>query len=99
MNYTLITGASGGIGKELAEIAEADEQHLLLVARSAKKLQKVQQELQDKYTVDIQIYACDLTQSDAVLDLYHFTSKEDLILVAWFHLWIKSTLTWSMRKA
>ncbi len=44
-NYTLITGASSGIGFELAKLFAKDKHNLILVARSEKKLLEIKDEL------------------------------------------------------
>jgi uncharacterized protein len=46
MSTALITGASGGIGYELAKLFARDGHHLVLVARGGDKLAKVAAELQ-----------------------------------------------------
>jgi short-subunit dehydrogenase len=46
MSTALITGASGGIGYELAKVFARDHHNLVLVARSADKLAQVATELQ-----------------------------------------------------
>ena len=48
----LITGASGGIGLELARIFSREKYRLVLVARSAEKLQEIKKELEPS-SVDI----------------------------------------------
>src|SRR5215471_7122183 len=60
MPTVLITGASGGIGYELARLFARDHHHLMLVARSADKLAQVAQELQP--TVSVKTIALDLGQ-------------------------------------
>ncbi len=47
-NYVLITGASGGIGYELAKIFKRDGYNLMLVARNKEKLKRVVDKLDDK---------------------------------------------------
>jgi short-subunit dehydrogenase len=55
----LITGASGGIGYELAKLFARDHHNLLLVARSADRLATVAAELQP-HGVNIKTMALDL---------------------------------------
>ena len=47
-NIALITGASGGIGMELARIHAAKGNDLVIVARSENKLQELRLELVKK---------------------------------------------------
>lgn len=61
----LITGASYGIGECLAERLADTGAHLLLVARTAEKLQEVQQRVAAKGG-RADIFACDLTNRDDV---------------------------------
>lgn len=56
----LITGASGGIGLELARIHAKKGFDVVLVARSRDKLESVQQELQREYGVTVHVLAEDL---------------------------------------
>src|SRR5579864_3506920 len=60
----LITGASGGIGYELAKLFARDHYNLVLVARSADKLAQVATELQ-AHNVTIKTIALDLAQLPA----------------------------------
>jgi FlaA1/EpsC-like NDP-sugar epimerase len=50
-SVALITGASGGIGYELAKLFARDHYNLVLVARSADKLNLVAAELQGQFGV------------------------------------------------
>jgi uncharacterized protein len=61
MPTVLITGASGGIGYELAKLFARDHHHLVLVARSADKLAQVAAELQPT-GVSVKTIALDLGQ-------------------------------------
>src|SRR5215472_1456051 len=53
MGTVLITGASGGIGYELAKLFAKDRHHLVLVARSAEKLTQFAGELQRQFEVKV----------------------------------------------
>ena len=55
----LITGASGGIGYELAKLFACDHHNLVLVARSADKLTQVATELQ-AHNISVKTIALDL---------------------------------------
>ena len=69
MNYTLITGASAGIGEVFAkELAHAGN-NLILVARRKEKLEALAQELIAQYGVAVEILVVDLmsTESSSVI--------------------------------
>ncbi len=61
MEWTFISGATGGIGKAFAEAVAKKGGALYLTARSIEKLTDLKTELQKKYPVDIRLFACDLT--------------------------------------
>jgi short-subunit dehydrogenase len=56
----LITGASGGIGLELAKLFARDGYNLVLVARSADKLRQISGELQSQFGIKVNGIALDL---------------------------------------
>jgi short-subunit dehydrogenase len=58
----LITGASSGIGGELAKLFAADGSSLVLVARREDRLQKLAQELRDEHGTDARVLPGDLAQ-------------------------------------
>jgi len=61
----LITGASGGIGYELAKLFAADKYNLVLVARSADKLTEIANDLQRQHGITIKTAALDLSLPDS----------------------------------
>lgn len=61
----LITGASSGIGYEFAKIFAREGYDLVLVARNEPALQKLADELKQKYGTTVKVIAKDLSQPDA----------------------------------
>ncbi|MDR1757646.1 MAG: SDR family oxidoreductase [Bacteroidales bacterium] len=68
--YVLITGASGGIGYELAKIFAVHKHNLILVARSEKKLLQIKEELEKKHDVSIVVMPKDLSANNSVTELF-----------------------------
>src|SRR5262245_47998532 len=66
--FTLVTGASSGIGVELARQAAADGRNLILVARNANALQALADELHP--TVRVHVIAADLSQAGAAQEIH-----------------------------
>jgi uncharacterized protein len=75
----LITGASGGIGYELAKLFARDHYNLVLVARSADKLAQVATELQ-AHNVTIKTIALDLAQFPAPKFLFDQLHLERILV-------------------
>lgn len=65
MLTTLITGASGGIGLELAHVFAAHDHPLILIARSADKLEELASELRAQYGVLVHVLPADLGAPEA----------------------------------
>lgn len=64
--YTLITGASVGIGKSLAAEFASHSHNLILVARRKELLAALCKELEEKYSISALYFACDLCQQEEV---------------------------------
>lgn len=78
--YVLITGASSGIGYEMAKLLAAKQTNLILVARRRDELEKIKHELQDRYGVTIQVFQKDLSDSSQAVDLYNEIAKLELVV-------------------
>ena len=65
----LVTGASGGIGLELARCFAAAGYDLVLAARSGAALEKVAKDLSEESGVAAQAIACDLGTPDGASTL------------------------------
>lgn len=66
----LITGASSGIGKELARIHAERRGDLVIVARREDKLAALKSELEDKHGIQVMVIAKDLTLPGAASEIY-----------------------------
>jgi short-subunit dehydrogenase len=75
MPFALITGASKGIGKSIAEILAARGYDLLLVARSGDLLEKVSKEIQDATSKTCAWLSLDLSESQAAEKVYDWCKK------------------------
>lgn len=69
MLTALITGASGGIGYELAKLFARDRVPLVLVARTGHKLADVAAELRSLGAPQVDVIVADLARADAVSGL------------------------------
>lgn len=68
----LVTGASQGVGREIANILAKKGWNLLIVARSKDKLEALQQELGSKYAVSVDCYCTDLSQPVAAQQIFEY---------------------------
>jgi uncharacterized protein len=68
--YALITGATSGIGFELAKLFAKDSYNLILVARNKDRLQEVTDKLKKEFSVEITPIAKDLFVPGAARELY-----------------------------
>lgn len=66
----LVTGASGGIGEELARLFAADGHSLILVARSRDKLERLAAELKEKHNVAARVIASDLSHPESPREIF-----------------------------
>lgn len=70
MQKALITGATSGIGYELAKIMAQNGHDLVLVSRSQDALSRVQKELEEAYSVTVAVEPKDLSKPGAAQELY-----------------------------
>ena len=69
LSHTLITGASAGLGLELARLFAADGHPLVLAARRADRLESLAGTLRRDFEVDVKVVAADLAEAGAAAAL------------------------------
>ncbi len=79
-DQTLITGASSGIGKELAHIHAETGGDLVIVARRKEKLNELKEELESKYSINVVTIAKDLTESEAAQEIHTEVCEQGLTI-------------------
>lgn len=74
----LITGGSGGIGFEIAQLFAKDNINVVLVARSLNKLQKAKQLIENQFGVKVYILDTDLSIIEGLDNIKTLCSKNNL---------------------
>jgi short-subunit dehydrogenase len=80
MKYTLITGASSGIGKSLAEKFANKGHNLIIVARRTNLLNEIKKNLENRYKIDVVVFTVDLSKEQEVEKFYNDVKKYDIEL-------------------
>lgn len=74
----LITGASSGIGLELARLFAADGYDLVLVARHEQELQEAAMQLKNGSNINVAVIAKDLFEKNAAFELYDLVKAKGI---------------------
>lgn len=78
MATALITGASNGIGLELAKIHASKGDNLVLVARNLSKLDELKEELEKQYKIKVYTIGKDLSAPNAAQEVYDETTQQKI---------------------
>jgi uncharacterized protein len=73
--YAVITGASSGIGFEIAELFAKDGVHLILIARQQDVLHQMADRFREKYNIQVIVMRCDLSRVEEALEVYQQVKK------------------------
>ncbi|MBL4675576.1 MAG: SDR family oxidoreductase [Mucilaginibacter sp.] len=68
----VVTGASGGIGYELAKVCAQNGYDLVLAARSEEKLNALKKDFEAQYMIKVQVFTADLSEMGQPAALYKF---------------------------
>lgn len=76
--YALVTGASSGIGYELAKLFAEDGKNIVVVARSQDRLEKLKTEIENRYGTKAIVVVKDLSKPDAPQEIYSELEKKNI---------------------
>jgi len=76
----LITGASEGIGMELARIHASKGDHLVLVARRGDRLEALKKELEEQFGIQVMVIAKNLSLANSPQEVFEATQKANLAI-------------------
>lgn len=78
MKTVLITGASSGIGKELAYVYAEKNYNLILAARRKDRLEEIKSDITNKHSVSVEVFEIDLSNLNSAEELFKKVSDENL---------------------
>ena len=76
----LVTGASSGIGRDLAREFAKRNYELVLVARNVERLEALKQELIQDYDVKVEYLSVDLSKRENCIDLHNKIKDIDILV-------------------
>ena len=96
--YALVTGASSGIGYELANLFAKDGKNLVIVARSQDRLEELKTKIEDEYETTVIVLPKDLSNPNSPQEIFSELQKRHInvdVLVnnAGFAVWGKFSET------
>ena len=76
----LVTGASSGIGKELARLLAADGYDLVLVARSGRSLEELASEMRAAHGIKVKVMLKDLSKPGAAEEIFARLDEDSTVI-------------------
>jgi len=77
-SYALVTGASSGIGYELAKLFAKDGKNIVVVARSRDKLEGLKQELEKAHGIKVGVLVKDLSDPQSPQEIFSELEKQSI---------------------
>ena len=81
MKVTLITGASGGLGKAFAEIYAKEKNNLFLVSTSEERLADMKRDLETRYGVSVDYFTANLSIQSECEKVYAVLRLKAILLI------------------
>lgn len=76
----LVTGASSGIGRDIAREFAKRNYEIVLVARNVERLEAIKEELKKEYKVNVEYISADLSKRENCIDLYNKVRNIDVLV-------------------
>lgn len=76
----LITGASSGIGRDMARVLAKKGYNLVLVARDKEKLDELSKELKETNKIEVEVISMDLSIEQNCIDLHKSVRDVDILI-------------------
>ena len=77
MKYTLITGASQGMGLHMAEECASLKRNVLLVSLPNENLEKLSSDIKEKFGVQSDYFEIDLTEKGSSKNIFNWVKKNN----------------------
>lgn len=75
----LITGASSGIGKDMAKVLGNKDNELVLIGRDEKRLEQVKNEV-EKTGAKVETISMDLSSKENCIDIHNMVKDVDILI-------------------
>jgi short-subunit dehydrogenase len=79
-NFVLVTGASSGIGYEMAKLLAEKNFNLILVSRNKEKLASISSELSKKFMITVEYFPLDLSLHGAAVELFEWVQSRGFMV-------------------
>lgn len=76
----IVTGASSGIGKDMAKCLAKKGYNLVLVARDNEKLEQLKKELEKQNKIKVEIFSMDLSVEENCKELHKCVTDVDILI-------------------
>ena len=74
----MVTGASSGIGREIAELFASKGCNLVITARREELLQRLKKNLEERYSINVDMITEDLSDINSAERIYNYCISNDL---------------------
>lgn len=76
----LITGASSGIGRDMAKVLAKKRYDLVLIARNQEELEKLAKKLRRENEIEVETIACDLAKIENCQEIHKQVKNVDILI-------------------